>query len=341
MRHILTALAAVSLALGAQPAGAWGSQGHQLVGSIADGLLTPNARRHVQQILGISLQTAATWPDCVRSVKKANGGFAYFADPNMKVWCRAFETPAGKAQMVAYAKANWNQCVDADPGRACHAKYHFADEPAETGAYAFGDPGTNDHDVVHAINAALAKLEGKPVPAPFRIRTNAEALRLLAHFVGDIHQPLHAGAEYLDPGTGAVLDPPAFPDKRTETQGGNLIMYTHSENLHGTWDTIPKSWGVDGSALLTEARGLSPTPGDRHGWAASWASDSIALSRAKAFAGLEFTGQVERTERGHTVKVWTISNRPADYADTLHATQRAQIVKGGRHLADILNAIWP
>jgi hypothetical protein len=265
----------------------------------------------------------------------------------MKVWCHAFETPVGKAQMIAYAKANWDQCVDADPSRACHAKYHFVDEPAQNGAYASGDPGTNDHDVVHAINAAIARLEGKPVPAPFRIRTDAEALRLLAHFVGDIHQPLHTGAEYLDPETGAVLDPPPFPDKRTETQGGNLIMYTRSENLHGTWDTIPKSWGVDGSvlvdgsALLDQARALPPTPGDRHGWAASWASDSIAVSRAKAFAGLEFTGQVERAVRGRKVKVWTIANRPDGYADTLHATQREQIVKGGRHLADILNAIWP
>jgi hypothetical protein len=87
--------------------------------------------------------------------------------------------------------------------------------------------------VVHAINAAIAKLSRQPVPAPFRIKDDKEAILLLAHFVGDIHQPLHVGATYLD-AQGHAMVPASEADARVhETRGGNSIkINAGNEDLH-------------------------------------------------------------------------------------------------------------
>jgi hypothetical protein len=340
MKHLVATVAFVAATISGGGALAWGGQGHSLTGGIADTLLNANARQHVQQILGISLAVAAPWPDCVRSVKQAHGAFSYQTDKQEARWCSGFETPAGEAKMIAYAQNNWSQCVDDDPGRACHTKYHFADVPEQDKRYAMGLPGTDDHDAVHAIDAAIAKLEGKPVPAPFKITTDPEALFLITHLVGDLHQPLHVGAVYLDPATGAIVAPPVHPAKATQTQGGNLIMYTTSAQLHGTWDGIPPGWGVDGGPYKAAAAAISITAGDYHGWAATWASDTV-VQAGKALGGLTYGPQGPHTLYGRQVKAWTIASKPDDYGTQLRDIQKAQIVKGGKHLADLLNAIWP
>ncbi len=109
------------------------------------------------------------------------------------------------------------------------------------------------------------------MPAPFSFKDNKEALLLLAHFVGDMHQPLHIGAVYLDPKTGQRLDPDATPGshKTNETQGGNILMDGASANLHSKWDGILGSYQTDASeALLAKAAAVSATGGDLHLWPA-------------------------------------------------------------------------
>ena len=82
MRITLSAILVLLVTLSCSPALAWSPSGHQLVGSIADQMLTPNARQHVHALLGYNLRTAATWPDCVRSVKPVGSGdFSYLPDP--------------------------------------------------------------------------------------------------------------------------------------------------------------------------------------------------------------------------------------------------------------------
>ena len=58
------------LALMVAPALAWGPEGHQVVGSIADQLLNHNAKQQVATILGTKLRAASTWADCARSVEQ-------------------------------------------------------------------------------------------------------------------------------------------------------------------------------------------------------------------------------------------------------------------------------
>src|SRR5271154_5672227 len=57
-------------ALDGRSAGAWGAEGHQTIGAIADSLLIgTNAEKAVREILGAEkLETAALWADCVKGV---------------------------------------------------------------------------------------------------------------------------------------------------------------------------------------------------------------------------------------------------------------------------------
>lgn len=342
MRRFVTGLALAGALAQAGPAAAWGGQGHQLVGSIADQLLGANAKAHVAAILHVSLHDAGPWADCARSVQMLHGKLQWSDRPKPPAVCAPFLTPSAKREMTIYAAANWDQCVDNDPNRACHAKYHFADIPEADGAYDPNRPGATDHDVVHTINAAIARLEGKTPPKPFTALTERQALFLLAHMVGDLHQPLHVGAVYLSRASGARLDPANPPDKTSLTQGGNAIMYTHSGVLHATWDDLLASLGTDGAPYAAAARALPATPGDFHGWAASWANDTVAQAHSPAFQALVF-GPYQTIQVGKKTKqAWTIDQRPADYGTaTLRDEQKAQLIKGGRHLADLLNAIWP
>jgi hypothetical protein len=342
MKRLFAGIMALALVAAADTASAWGSQGHQLVGSIADRLLTDNARAHVQHDLGLSLQVAATWPDCVRAVGQVKGKFVYKADPRFATWCKVFETTAGKSRMRDYAKRNWRQCVDDDPKRVCNAKYHYADVAVQHDHYQLGQMGTNDHDVAHAIEAAIQKLDGKPVSAPFDIKDNKEALLLLAHFVGDIHQPLHMGAVYLDQ-TGALLDPDAVGGdvSADKTQGGNSIM-NGGDNLHSQWDGILASLGTTArDALVEEARQVPATAGDYHAWPEAWATDTVLASQT-AFAGLEFGPPKAFVVNHRTVTAWPVTARPPSYSQAVvRPLQEAQLVKAGKRLADLLNAIWP
>jgi hypothetical protein len=344
MRRLAAGLAFAGALATAGQAAAWGGPGHQLTGAIADQLLKthPNAAMQVAKILGMSLEAAAPWADCARSVNKVQGVIQWAPAPNVTIAkaCKAFLTKTAEQEMVTYAAANWDQCPSPDKSRPCHTLYHFADIPEADRQYSpTRAPGATPYDVVHTINAAVAKLEGKTPPAPYAALTDRQALFLLAHMVGDLHQPLHVGSVYLDPNTGARLDPPALPPKATLTIGGNAITYNKSTSLHSTWDTIPDGMiNVDNGAILdaslVPAAAAQPaTPGDFHTWAAAWASDTVAQAHSPAFQAMLFSGK-----KGAD---WPISDKPGDYATTLKTEQRLQIVKGGRHLADLLVAIWP
>jgi hypothetical protein len=239
--------------------------------------------------------------------------------------------------MEDYAKRNWYNCtyIIGTPG-GCHQAFHFADVAIQRDGYDRRYVGTNDHDVVSAINACIAVLQGRPAPLPFSIKDEKEALFLLAHFVGDIHQPLHVGGIYLD-SNGMRVDPDAIGlHADNETQGGNAIQDPERKrNLHSEWDEIPEKWGVTPDApMLADARAVPPTSGPINGWAASWASDTLMKAR-EAFDGLKFS--VPADHRGWQVH---FDDRQT-YDQNAEKMKRAQLAKGGARLAQLLNAIWP
>lgn len=72
-------------------ASARGPDGHRLVGSIADQLLSPTARQQVKTLLGVGLREAGPWLDCVKSVhRQADGSLAYVEDPLYEPPCTPF-----------------------------------------------------------------------------------------------------------------------------------------------------------------------------------------------------------------------------------------------------------
>lgn len=215
-------------------ASAWTPSGHKIVGSIAEQLLTPNAKRQVAQILGstlgsgapFDLGTVAPWLDCVRSVEKQADGSSVYKETSLyEPPCVPFKLE--RARIEDYAKRNWFDCsyVTGGVDRGCHNTYHFEDVAIQRGRFDRNFEGTNDHDIVSATNAAIAVLLDRPAPPPFSIIDKREALFMLAHLVGDLHQPLHVGAAYLDD-KGNMVDPDVTHtiDPRTETAGGNLIL---------------------------------------------------------------------------------------------------------------------
>jgi len=335
VRITLSAILVLLVTLSCSPALAWSPSGHQLVGSIADQMLTPNARQHVHALLGYNLRTAATWPDCVRSVKPVGSGdFSYLPDPahpEYRTPCVRFEGGAEQLRMEDYVKRNWSNCVYTT-GRGCHEAYHFADVPVQRDDYQRTYAGTSDHDIVSAITAAQIVLKGGTAPAPFSIKDKKEALLLIAHFVGDLHQPLHVGAVYLD-ADGRLVDPGGVggDTPAIHTHGGNSITDGGS-NLHSEWDNSGLGDTAD-ATLLQAARALPKTPGAPATWPSVWASETVLTSHV-AFQGLSF-GHKSGTH-------WPLifANEPS-YRAIKAAQQRVQVIRAGARLAQLLNATWP
>jgi len=253
--------------------------------------------------------------------------------PIFGVPCVGFETPAETARMEDYAKRNWTNCTPVS-GRPCHTEYHFADVSIHHYEYDRAYKGTFQHDIVQAINAAIDVLKDQPARPPFSIKDKKEALFFLAHFLGDLHQPLHVGSVYLD-AQGALVNPvgPAGFDRKSETQGGNLLG-DGPHNLHSEWDDIPAALNAGPDAeLIAKAKLVPATTGDIGTWAASWAGETMRAAHT-AFTGLTFSGNGPQRWNVHF-------NDRDEYLKTQDKLKRDQLARGGAHLAELLKKIWP
>lgn len=329
---------AIALWLGGSgPAQAWGAKGHVTTGAIAERLIA-GTRAEVEvarllQGLSVTLSQASVWADCVKAVQLEGGVFSY-VDPGRYVDCKPFETPEGMARAVAYVQANWQACKPRFGEDPCHKQYHYTDVSLQHQRYGRQWVGTSDHDVVAAVQACIAVLQGRPAPDPFHLRDRTEALLLLAHLVGDIHQPLHVGAIYLD-AQGRRVNPDAGRhDPHTDTVGGNRIDDGQGP-LHRAWDDLPIRLGPQGLAEdgLDAARTVPPSQGKPADWPVLWASDTLDASR-KAFEGMVFS------EPSGKPPHWT-ATLPEGYGQRREEIQRAQLVKAGARLAQLLRALFP
>ncbi|HEV7431723.1 MAG TPA: S1/P1 nuclease [Steroidobacteraceae bacterium] len=338
-RDVIVLTAVLLGGLGGPTAEAWGPEAHQTIGAIADSLLVgSHAEKEVTKILGSEkLQTAALWADCVKGVSDTPP-YKYHLNSRYRE-CDPFQqTEPGRQEMEDYVRRNSTPCHPERTGEACHRQYHYTDVAIEHVAYDRADVGTSDHDVVSVIEAAIAKLNGQPVPAPISFETKKEALRVLAHLVGDVHQPLHVGAIYLD-AAGHEVDPDAGAyDPATRTRGGNLLVHGRSRKLHGEWDAIPRRLTVSQflNGGVTLVKRVPVTTGPISGWPRAWASETVGVSRA-AFSGLHFG--IERNS-GTGRAEWPVIE-PANYATQRAALQKEQLVRAGARLAQVLEAVFP
>lgn len=322
----------------AQSALAWGHEGHSAVGALADQQLTPAAAAQVAQLAGMPLRDAARWADCVRDVAIVNGQPDYQPKEQYRRACKMFDNPVGIERMKSYVMRNYSNCKT--PGEVCHKQYHYTNLNYLHNDYA-GYAGTSDNDIVHAIHAAVAVLRDQTPLPPFNgvngvaPLDKTDALYLLAHLVGDLHQPLHVASLYLD-GAGHPIDPDhgSFDPKST-TRGGNSLTFGDS-NLHADWDTVSDSIQLQppSAADPNGAGKAAQSAGPASGWPEAWAADTLQSS-TMAFAAQRWSA---RTPGG----VWMVSFDDRDhYQCAQRALQRRQLIKAGNRLAQLLNDIWP
>jgi len=338
MRMLYAVTALLSCCGVANMSYAWGAAGHETSGAIADRLLAgTRAAVQVAAILGIDLRTAAVWADCAKGVAQTNGGFQYTADSRYPE-CRPFENAAGEARMVDFVARNWSSCHPQAGAEPCHKQYHYTDVAIERDAYSATDEGASDHDIVAASRAAILVLQGAGAPAPFAIKDKQEALLMLSHYVGDIHQPLHVGAVYLD-ATGREVDPDrdAF-DPQTNTRGGNRLLDRATGTrvpMHTEWDGIPAKLHADRlrRSGSIRARRIAPLEGAAIDWPKAWADQALRTSHA-VFNGVDFGAEDPATQ------TWTIT-LPAGYAALRQRIQREQLIIAGARLAQVLEKIFP
>jgi len=354
---------------------AWHGRGHSDVGAIAGRLLARDHHGHalerVRAILGsVTLSQAGPWADCVRKVSGPSAGFHYTNTDVLKngshTECYVFSHSTQRhRQMEQYVTRNWSNCPHS--GRGCHTQFHFADVALQRAGYAPGEVGVHNHDIVHGINAAVAVLRSEPCnrahpgtgvvplppPAPFHF-TCRDALMMLVHLVGDLHQPLHVGSIYLDP-AGNRVDPDGSAAARTladsdgrdttSTHGGNSLHFGSPE-LHGHWDETRADSYTD-----SELNAVTMTTPPSEEWAATWATESVGVARDIAFVGPRFAEAPPKLGPGGTVlpvRNWIVSwpaapdpNRRDEYDARMARTQHHQIVLAGARLTQLLLSIWP
>lgn len=219
---------------------AYGPTGHEIVGGIADKLIanTPAEEKVHALIDGITLERAAVIADEIKAWDK-NGGHDLNAFPHYQ------EHPKIDKQLREFWRTN-PPTQDPKSPTPSHHWFHYTDVPIlNVQKYSDGKTGRSQWDIVHMISFCIDVLRGDiPEDNPRKI-TKPIAVILLAHYVGDIHQPLHVGAEYFNQ-AGQPVDPdrnqPGIEDEGGNTLALRLIHGVPEEmghrglKLHGFWD---------------------------------------------------------------------------------------------------------
>lgn len=266
-------LPALILLAVAAPAFGWSKQGHQLVGSLAEADLTPAARAEVQRLL-------AGEPDPTLA------GVSTWADE-----IRAESRTTGNA--LGERSSRW----------------HYVNFPDAGCGYDAARDCPDGNCVVGAITAQQAILAD-------RTRSDEErrnALKFVVHFVGDAHQPMHAGL--------------------ASDRGGNNFQVNYrgkgapggqGTNLHGTWDYwLLQSAGLDNAAYMTRLLGQPPgidRSFDAADPALAWTLESCALIADEAI--------YPSTRR---------RNITDDYLDKHRPTAERRVRQAGTRLARLIN----
>jgi len=139
------------------------------------------------------------------------------------------------------------------------------------------------------------------------------ALEFLLHFVGDIHQPLHASDDH--------------------DRGGNLKIVTApgiaSNNLHHYWDTEFVARLGSNEMAVAQQLIATITEAQRAQWAtgtaADWAMESFAVAKAHVYGLLPVADSPNHYQLS------------AAYVSDAATVAREQLSKAGVRLAFVLN----
>lgn len=166
---------------------AWGPKGHTIVADIAQSRLTPETRKNLQLLLGNdSLASISTWADSVRKERDESFGWHFVDIPK--------DAPGFSQERDCFRPQDKHK-----------------------------DALTDHHNcVVDRIEMFQKVLGDEGASKDNRL----EALKWIVHFVGDLHQPLHA----IEEGRGGNdIKLPVF---------GSPKCGDYDCNLHWAWDSL-------------------------------------------------------------------------------------------------------
>jgi hypothetical protein len=345
---------------------AYGPTGHEIVGGIADKVIanTQAAQKIYALTDGITLEKAAVIPDEIKSWDKNDAG----NDPN------AFPSFPGHPKINQAFHEFWRaNPPNEDPNAPIpsHHWFHYTDVPVlNPHRYADGKTGRSQWDVVHMMRFCVQVLRGEVPENNERKITKPVAVILLAHYVGDIHQPLHVGAEYFGD-NGRPVDPDRG-QAGTEDEGGNSIilhlsrgtaeeMARHNLKLHGFWDydtvrsnlpdlppDLPKE---ERNAQIEKAKQnliaqMAQTPPANwrvpstvrlEDYGEYFANEILPIAR-EAHERLRFAGVHQTIDQGRAVMAGDAHEKSpgSNYADWSAKIVRDELHKAGWRLADLL-----
>lgn len=208
-------------------------------------------------------------------------------------------------ESVAMA-SNWPDFIKSDPSYSYLSSWHYINlkgglSEQDVKSYLATDTVT---DAYTKINWLTVQLKDKELEQEKKVLY----LRLLIHIVGDIHQPLHVG--------------------RFEDLGGNKIRVTwfkDSVNLHQVWDS--KLIEYQQLSFTEYATAINfTTKAQRKSWEAEPVSEWIWQSYQSA---QKIYADVKPGDR-----------LGFDYDFKNNALLNQQLLKGGVHLACLLNEIF-
>jgi hypothetical protein len=277
VKRLLILLAAIlGFGAAAPPAGAYWEYGHETVAAIAYRNVTPAVRAEIGRLL--KHQALLETPTCpARTIEEAS------------VWPDCIKE-LGPRFSYAY---NWhyqnvNICKDFTLKGNCP-----------------------DGNCVSAqIDRATKLLKDRTVP----LRERVMALAFLVHFMGDLHQPLHAG------------DRGDLGGNRARSSYGDFVG--QKLNLHTIWDGYLAERAASTPPSLVRLYSPEERATVQAGTIEDWSRDSWQVARDVAYASAY--GQ---------------PCGPADQRGTLDETKiekliepaRQQMIKGGLRLARLLN----
>jgi hypothetical protein len=283
-------VAAAVVLLSASHSYGWGDEGHEVVGLIAAHYLESAAAQQLNALLAQD-SDALTAHDIASEA----------------TWADKFRDSDRNTTKVHYNQThNWHfvdmELSHPDLGGAC-----FGHPPLPAAKPASQGPPKDC--VVDKIQEFSDELRATDTPPEERL----EALKFLLHFVGDLHQPLHASDDHDAGGN----------QKRVSAKG------FRAGNLHHYWDT---EWvsrlGSDphavANALIAKISAQQVQQWSQ-GSASDWAQQSFEIARTTAYGNLPAP-----SARGS----YRLS---ATYVSAAQQAVADQLSKAGVRLASVLN----
>lgn len=277
------------------PTFSWGAGGHMMVARIAYNRLNANARAQVDKLARVKI------------------------DP-----------PKVTAKSLNFVSAaHWADDIRSSPELEFIKELHFVDLPFSADSTRVPADLPGDKTIITALNQYVDVLKNSSDE-----NERAQALRLVIHFVGDIHQPLHCATRVTR-------------EHEEGDRGGNLFVIKirgannrlKNSNLHSYWDggigTFPKTGPNFAPPPLKQigpaaSRITRKFPASREPWKKEtlgfdqWAAESETLARNVTYRRI-----VERqvpTARYNRAAVEVVERR---------------VAWAGYRLAELLNSIWP